>query len=1110
MRLNLRGGTGAYLLQSLLGLLLAPVCNATGPQGVIIEAIAPASAAERAGLQPGDELAAWSAESGGSGVLRTPFDLAYVGIEHAPRGIVTLRGFRKGEEKSWRVRPGDWGIKARPALEPDLLALYEQGRQQIASGNLDAGMTLWRSVLESLERRAVPEHTSWLESQLANALAAAGRWPEADAAWTRAVHRLEPQRASGAAHILYAWGRSLYQRNAYGHAEACHLRALHLKTKKSLAAAWEFQALGIIARNRDDLTTAEHFLHQAYSLRENLAPGSLELASSLTDLGILAGLRGDMAAAEERFSKALELQQWLAPESMPVAGILLNLVTIAQKDDFDFENFQSAINLIEPLSPNDPNLAFALSNFAFLSSHTGVYLMNRGELASAERSFWSALAIRQKLAPESLEVASILQDLGFVAEERGDFAAAEEHYRRALEIREKLAPDSGGVAEILTDLGTAVGLRGELAQADEYYRQILAIRDGISRKSAAMIQLKQARLAVARGDLALAEELYGRALSFLEKSAAFQVSDCLRGLGVIAFKQGDLTKAEELFRRALARGENMEPGSTEIGLSLNALGQVYRRERRHEMAAEYLCRATKAFDQQRKKVGGPPEGRSAFGGKTAEYYRDCLGAQIDIDRPAEAFRVLERGRARSFLDLLVERDLRWTADLPPELARDQKQMNTEYDRTQAALARLSPGRDQVEMDRLLVRLRELRARQEDLAAEIRQSSPRAAAVQDPQPLDLAGARAALDPGTLLLAWSIGRERSFLFVVQPAGTDPGLEVFPLAIDDQALRERVGSFLNLLQRANSDRTALSRQARELYDVLLRPAEARIIAAKRLLISPDGPLHILPFAALVHDGHYLAEKKPIHTVISATVYAELKRSRRERSSTPQQVELAAFGDPSYPALAPRQPAAVHPEVRAAAGRGLALTPLPSSREEVRSIAAFYSEARTYLGSEATEERAKAIGKDTRYLHFACHGLLDERFPLNSGLALTIPKDADEGQENGLLQAWEIFESVRLDADLVTLSACDTALGQEMGGEGLLGLTRAFQYAGARSVLASLWSVSDVSTAELMKRFYGYLSEGRSKDEALRAAQADLIRSQDFPHPYYWAAFQLTGDWR
>ena len=174
-------------------------------------------------------------------------------------------------------------------------------------------------------------------------------------------------------------------------------------------------------------------------------------------------------------------------------------------------------------------------------------------------------------------------------------------------------------------------------------------------------------------------------------------------------------------------------------------------------------------------------------------------------------------------------------------------------------------------------------------------------------------------------------------------------------------------------------------------------------------------------------------------------------------------------------------------------------------------YPHTQAYLGSEATEETAKSLGPDSRIVHFACHGLLDERFPLNSALALTLPEHQAEGQDNGLLQAWEIFESVRLDADLVTLSACDTALGKEMGGEGLVGLTRAFQYAGARSVLASLWGVSDVSTANFMKRFYGYLRSGKPKDEALRAAQIDQIREKSrSSHPFHWAAFELFGDWQ
>jgi CHAT domain-containing protein len=162
-------------------------------------------------------------------------------------------------------------------------------------------------------------------------------------------------------------------------------------------------------------------------------------------------------------------------------------------------------------------------------------------------------------------------------------------------------------------------------------------------------------------------------------------------------------------------------------------------------------------------------------------------------------------------------------------------------------------------------------------------------------------------------------------------------------------------------------------------------------------------------------------------------------------------------------------------------------------------------------------------RYVHFATHGLLDEQRPLSSALALTLVEPPEEGRDNGLLQAWEIFEQVRLSADLVTLSACDTGLGAQIRGEGIVGLTRAFQYAGARSVLASLWSVADDETAALMIHFYERLSAGLNKDEALRAAQIASIRggmsagsrsgtpaTSRATRAFFWAAFQVYGDWR
>ena len=293
-------------------------------------------------------------------------------------------------------------------------------------------------------------------------------------------------------------------------------------------------------------------------------------------------------------------------------------------------------------------------------------------------------------------------------------------------------------------------------------------------------------------------------------------------------------------------------------------------------------------------------------------------------------------------------------------------------------------------------------------------------------------------------------------------------------------------------------------------MAPARAAVEKADRILIVPDGPLHSLPFGALIRPTdasgdrgwQYVVEWKPMHSTLSATVYAELAKTRASASS---RSTLVAFGDPQFPAAETR------PETVANLLRtGNTLEGLPATRVEVNRVARSFGAAATvYLGADATESRAKAL-RSARYVHFATHGLLDPRLPLDSALALTMPAARRAGEENGLLQAWEIFEQVRLDADLVTLSACETALGAELAGEGLIGLTRAFHYAGARSVLASLWRVADGSTAGLMNRVYGHLRAGVSKDEALRRAQRETIALPATAAPFHWAAFTLSGDWR
>jgi CHAT domain-containing protein len=240
--------------------------------------------------------------------------------------------------------------------------------------------------------------------------------------------------------------------------------------------------------------------------------------------------------------------------------------------------------------------------------------------------------------------------------------------------------------------------------------------------------------------------------------------------------------------------------------------------------------------------------------------------------------------------------------------------------------------------------------------------------------------------------------------------------------------------------------------------------------------------------------------------SVYASLRASARD--SKRKDKTWVGFGDPSYGDAGPGS------ELRrglATLTRNVALLPLPGTREEVQAVAdLFGARGQAFLGLEATEEAVRALPKGTPFLHFACHGLQDSALPMNSALVLTLPKQEGADKDHthdGLLQAWEIMQDLRLDTDCVVLSACETALGQDQKEEGILGLSRAFFYAGARSLVVSQWAISDESTARLMKAFYKEILAGSPKDQALQRAQAILAATPGFAHPFHWAAFDLHG---
>ncbi len=1088
-------------LLALILLATLPACSpvkaprsAAAPEpvaGVIVETTALHSAASVAGLLPGDVILSWSSAAG-NGLVNSPYDLLPIEIEESPRRAVTLHGRRGSAKMEWVVATGDWGMDTRPGLPRDLSALY-QGRK-------------WRAAAESARAAGDGRLAAWFLNRLAREHSKAHQWPEADAVYAEALKALEREGEPAAVYVLRTWGETFQSRSAWDGAIERYQKSLALDRRtapKNLSAAHTLAALAYSTAKKGDFDAAEELLRQALAIREELVPGTIEVAGTLNKLGVLARWRGDVTAAQEYLVRAEELQRSLLPNSIAHGLIFINLGNVAQERG-DLEESErwhhKALALFEKIDPLGGATAGCLQNLAILASA-------RGDLATADELLRRMLDLQERRGASDWEAWSTLASLGQIAMQRGDLEAAEVHYRRALGFQEKKpSPDWRDLAASLGNLGQLALLRGDFATARDYLLRAQKIEEELepaSLTSAASL-MDLARLEVeSGGDLAKAEALLRRALAIFEKEAPenVQTSKVLRDLGKAVGRRGRVQEALALYRRALDLQSRLVPGSADEAETLHALGLAERQAGRSAEGLRHLCRTIDVLDRQRSRLGGTLEARASFEATLDGYYHDCLEGQVEAGRPAEAFHVLERGRARSFLDLLGDRDIR-LSDLPPELAAERRRVNAEYDRVQAQLAGLSTGRDDAEIDRITGELRDLREDQEEILDRIRRESPRSAALHDPKPLDLAGARAALDPGTVLLEYAVGEERSWLFVVDGIGGiggmgGMGLSVIPVAIGAKRLREEVEGFRLLLRDPGSDTVEIKGKARRLYDLLVGPAEGRIAGAQRILVSPDGPLHTLAFGALVRGDRYLVERLPIHNVLSATVYAELARSRRPWGD-PGKERLAAFGDPIY-GPATKVPAAVR--------SGPALAPLPFSGREVKAIADLYPQAEVYLGRDATEERVKSLGPGAHLVHFACHGLLDERFPLNSALALTVPEQTAEGQDNGLLQAWEIFESVRLDADLVTLSACDSGLGREMGGEGLVGLTRAFQYAGARSVLASLWSVADVSTARFMQSFYGHLRDGKTKDEALRAAQMENIEDS---HPFHWAAFQLTGDWR
>ena len=761
----------------------------------------------------------------------------------------------------------------------------------------------------------------------------------------------------------------------------------------------------------------------------------------------------------------------------------------------------------------------------------GFYYYGSNEPQKALYYFSESLALAISLEDTGMEVGALF-GLGLTYWSVGENQKALEAYSKSLPLWNTLGNQEWATTT-LDNLGLVYEAMGEHQKALDCYAQTLAFRRTTGQRSAEADTLTgMGRIYIATGKPGKALEHFDEALSIYEEVGNRRgVAYALRSTGDAYALMSEPRKALDDYERALPVDREMGNLGGEVK-TLAGLAHAHRDLGNLTEARVRIESALHLIESLRIRLTDEQLQAAYFASKRGyyEFYIDLL-MRMHWRKPSEghyktALEASERARARGLLDLLAEAGIDIKRGIDPALKRREQDLDARVSQIQSQAIRL---RSQTDADRnLIAKLEEELKQAEDerqrLESEIRQKHYKYAEIHYPSPLRVEAIQRMLDEQTALLEYTLGAEGSYLFVVSRDSIHSYR--LPQASEINPLVEDVRRALSHPGRRSIGRYV--RAARQLYEALIAPAAAVLSDKKRLLIAPDRALYYLPFEILLDDmprtgGRadyralpYMVRRWAISYIPSASVLSSLRKKRfvTERGEDlSARKEIVAFGDPVYALKdANQSPDAGRAGqiIRSLFGpeERWDLQRLRDSGREVAGIANSYKpeEVALYLGEQASEENVKASRhlRNARRIHFAAHGFISERRPQHSGLVLTL---SEQSKEDGLLQVYEIFD-MKLSAELVVLSACRTGLGKEVHGEGVMGLMRAFMYAGASSVVVSQWQVADRSTADLMVKFYKRMNGPLDKTEALRGAKLEMIESDLYSHPYYWAPFVLVGE--
>jgi CHAT domain-containing protein len=850
-------------------------------------------------------------------------------------------------------------------------------------------------------------------------------------------------------------------------------------------------------------------------------------------LGMLASLEsarlGQYPQALDTYQQQLKLLQFMGakPQEAEALESIADILNRQGKKQEAINTLNQSLEIRRQLNIR-PDEADTLSTLGYIYFSLGAY-------DSSLDTYQKALSIFQDMGKRSEEITA-LQDMGTVYRKLKNYPESLKLYQQAFLIAEttgnclEAARSKFRISQVYLDTGND-------QQAITSSNEALAIAEKLE-----VIETKLLMQATVNNVLAkakLKQKNYPEALEYAQKAQSLAQQSQFPTVEAIVFttlaevyialKQPQ--KAIQTYRDQLALYQDLS-FQPEKSQTLYDLAKLERKEGDLKAALSSISEAIDIVENIRQEIVNP-ELKTSFFATKQDYYALKIDILMDLHQQdstqgynAQAFDTSERSRARTLLELLNESNADIRQGVNPKLLDQEnalKDKTTALEKQWSELINKNPTDQQkafFQQER-----KNLLAQYQAIQDTIRVKSPKYAALKYPQPLTQAQVQQqTLDPKTALLQYSLGEEKSYLWVITKDGFTS--HILPAQKEIEiAARE----LLNAIQYGKDDTANISQAANQLSQLVLTPAAK--LKQKRLVIVPDGVLSYVPFATLTLNNQPLINQHELVNLPSSSSIALIRQETQNRKPAPK--TLAILADPIFSAddqrlkapqkrpISPTNPdlnqlalnrATKTLKKSRAIGNNNQFTQLPGTRQEAQAILALLPKTETTAAFDDQANLNLAINPQLsqyRILHLATHGVFNGEEPTDSGIILSLV-DAKGTPINGFLRLNEIF-NLNLPAELVVLSACETGLGQEIKGEGLVGLTRGFMYAGTPRVLVSLWQVDDQATAEMMTRFYKLVLEKKLPPvQALREAQLQMQNETEWKSPYYWSAFVLQGEWR